>query len=70
MYQFYVVMLKRKGGKVYADLHKTTKRIYLDRDEALQDWVAMGILTPHFHVVELFAVTGVGDVYLIDKDGA
>ncbi len=70
MYEFYVVMQKRKDGKVYADLHKTTEKMYLMKFEADQALKDMGDLTPYFHVVRLFAVTGVGDVYLIDKDGA
>ena len=28
MFTFFVNMLKRKDGKVYADLHKTDERIY------------------------------------------
>lgn len=36
MTKFYVVMQKRSDGKVYADLHKTTSTIYLDKEEADQ----------------------------------
>jgi hypothetical protein len=34
MTEFYVIMLKRQDGKVYADLHKTTEKIYLTYDDA------------------------------------
>jgi len=68
MYQFYVVMQKRRDGKVYADLHKTTEKMYLDKVNALQALLAMGDLAPHFHVVELFAVTGVEGIYPIKEE--
>lgn len=68
MYEFFVVMQKRGDGGVYADLHKTTKKMYLMRLEADQALKDMGDLTPYFHVVRLFAVTEGGNVYRIDKD--
>ncbi len=68
MYEFFVVMQKRRDGKVYADLHKTTEKMYLMRLEANQALKDMGDLTPYFHVVRLFAVTVVDNVYQIDKD--
>jgi hypothetical protein len=32
--EFFVIMLKRQDGKVYADLHKTTEKIYLTYEDA------------------------------------
>ena len=54
---FYVIMQKRKDGKVYADLHKTDQRFYLTLEDA--EW-ALEKDTPNpefFHVVELVAMT-------------
>jgi len=34
MTEFYVIMQKRQDTKVYADLHKTTEKIYLTYDDA------------------------------------
>jgi hypothetical protein len=53
---FWVVMQKRIGDKVYADLHKTDEKIYLTREEAGEAWVNMN-LASFFHVVELVALT-------------
>lgn len=54
---FYVIMQKRGDGKVYADLHKTTEKIYFFKEEAERDLEAMDVLAPHFHIVELVAET-------------
>ncbi len=67
MYAFYVVMQKRRDGKVYADLHKTNGKVYLDKRDALQAWRALGEMSSYTHVVELFAVTAIEDVYPIGK---
>ena len=34
MMEFFVIMQKRQDCKVYADLHKTTEKIYLTYDDA------------------------------------
>jgi len=49
MTEFFVVMVKRKDGKIYADLHKTDGIIYLSRKAAEAN------VKPHFHVVRLVA---------------
>jgi hypothetical protein len=36
MTEFYVIMLKRQDGKVYADLHKTNQVIYLTIEDAYE----------------------------------
>ena len=33
-HEFYVVMVKRRDGKVYCDLAKTDERIYLNKEDA------------------------------------
>ncbi len=55
MYTFYVNMQKRGDGKVYADLHKSDRRIYLSRDEAQTAIDADPEMKPYRHVVELVA---------------
>jgi len=49
MTEFFVVMVKRSDGKIYADLHKTDGIIYLSRKAAEAN------VKPHFHVVRLVA---------------
>lgn len=56
-YEFFTVMLKRLDEKVYADLHKTNKRIYLTQQEAQLELSKMGEVSIHFHVVRLVALT-------------
>lgn len=65
---FYVVMQKRKDGKVYADLHKTDQLLYLDEQEALRVWATDPVYRQHFHVVELVAMTA-GDWNELMKGG-
>lgn len=55
--EFYVVMVKRKAGKVYADLHKTDGKMYLIEDDANKALEAMGDIAQHYHVVPLVAMT-------------
>ena len=54
---FYVIMQKRRDGKVYADLHKTDGSFFLDKDEANRVRESDPIYREHFHVVELVAMT-------------
>ena len=65
---FYVIMQKRRDGKVYADLHKTDQHFYLDEQEALRAWAKDPVYRQHFHVVELVAVT-VGEWDELTKEG-
>jgi hypothetical protein len=64
MTEFYVIMLKRQDGKVYADLHKTTEKIYLTYDDAekelndaLYDDALYGdyFYKNYYHIVRLIA---------------
>lgn len=54
---FFVIMQKRGDGKIYADLHKTTEKIYFFKEEAEKDILKLNELAPYFHVVELVAET-------------
>ena len=58
-YEFYVIMLKRRDGNVYPDLHKTTEKIYLEPDDEdlLEDLEEKnrGWLNPPYHIVKLVA---------------
>jgi hypothetical protein len=56
-YEFFTVMLKRTDGEVYADLHKTNRRIYFSKQEAQLELANMGEVSIHFHVVGLVALT-------------
>lgn len=56
-YQFYVIMQKRADGKIYADLHKTTGRLYFTEADAERARSEMGILAQYFHTVALVALT-------------
>ena len=37
MSEFYVIMVKRQDGKVYADLHKTNEVIYGTMEDAYEE---------------------------------
>ena len=54
---FYVIMQKRRDGRVYADLHKTDGRFYLTPEEAKRALENDPIYKEFFHVVELVAMT-------------
>lgn len=58
---FWVIMLKRADGKVYADLHKSLKGIYGTREEAQSDLNYMNENCDNqfenYHVVPLIAQT-------------
>jgi hypothetical protein len=52
---FYVIMVKRSDGKVYADLHKAGRTFYLTRKDA-EFMLKNDRANPQFyHVVELIA---------------
>lgn len=53
---FWVVMQKRRDGKVYVDLHKCLPTMFLLKEEAEQALHADQELAPFRHVVELVAV--------------
>ena len=33
-HEFWVIMTKRQDGEIYADLHKTNQKIYLEYEDA------------------------------------
>lgn len=55
MTEFYVIMLKRQDGKVYADLHKTNQKIYLEYEDALEDLNNTEHFKEYYHIVKLIA---------------
>lgn len=65
-YEFFTVMLKRLDGEVYADLHKTDRRIYFTAEEAERELAKIGEVASNFHVVRLVALTV--DEYTRDTD--
>ena len=54
MTEFYVIMLKRQDGKVYADLHKSTQQIYLTEEDA-EDAFRYFEYQDSYHIVKLIA---------------
>ena len=54
MTEFYVIMLKRQDGKVYADLHKTDQQIYLT-EEAVESAFKYFGYQDSYHIVKLIA---------------
>jgi hypothetical protein len=61
MTEFYVIMVKRQDGKVYADLHKAIdEKIYLTYEDAEKDLNEGGLYGGYFnknyhHIVKLIA---------------
>ena len=55
MTEFYVIMLKRQDGKVYADLHKTDQFIYLTEEDAYEELNNNKHFKEYYHVVKLIA---------------
>jgi hypothetical protein len=54
-HEFWVIMLKRRDGKVYADLHKTNQKIYLEYEDALEDFNNSEHYKEYYHIVKLLA---------------
>jgi hypothetical protein len=55
MTEFYVIMVKRQDGKVYADLHKTNEVIYLTIEDAYEEWNNTEHYKEYYHIVKLIA---------------
>jgi hypothetical protein len=55
MTNFWVIMLKRQDGKVYADLHKTNQRIYLEYEDALDELNSWEMCKEYVHIVKMIA---------------
>lgn len=54
MNEFFVIMQKRKDGKVYADLYKALDTFFLNEEEASDYMASMGV-PGSWHVVRLVA---------------
>lgn len=58
MTTFYVIMQKRQDKKVYADLHKTNQKIYLEYEDALVELKDGGLYEGYYdsyHIVKMIA---------------
>jgi hypothetical protein len=61
MTNFWVIMQKRRDGKVYTDLHKTNQKIYLEYEDALNHFNHDEHYKEYYHIVKMIA-------YLDDRD--
>lgn len=55
MTTFYVIMQKRRDGKLYTDLHKTNQKIYLEYEDALVDFYYDAHFKENYHIVKMIA---------------
>lgn len=55
-YEFFVLMQRRKDGKQYADLHKTTEEMFLLEADADRALAGMGSMADHFDKAKMVAV--------------
>jgi hypothetical protein len=67
MTEFYVIMLKRQDGKVYADLHKTNQHIYLTIEDAEDEFNNSEHYKQYCHIVKLIACLD-GGIKQFDKE--
>lgn len=56
--EFYVIMLKRSNGKVYADLHKTNMKIYLEYEDAKREIESWPMCQEYVHIVKNDCIFG------------
>ena len=54
-HEFWVIMLKRRDCKIYADLHKTNETMYLTYEDALKDFNNSEHYKQYYHVVKMIA---------------
>jgi hypothetical protein len=54
-HEFWVIMLKRRDGEVYADLHKTNEIMYFTYEDALDDFNYDEHYKEYYHIVKLLA---------------
>jgi hypothetical protein len=55
MTNFWVIMLKRRDGKVYADLHKTNEIMYLTYEDAVEHFNNSEHYKEYYHIVKMIA---------------
>jgi hypothetical protein len=55
MTNFWVIMLKRLDGEVYADLHKTNMKIYLEYEDAEKELNSWEMCKEYVRIVKLIA---------------
>lgn len=68
-YKFFVVMQKRVG-ETYCDLHKTDEKMYLFEEEAHAALTAMGDIAKHFHVVPIVGMLESEYDEIVEKEKA
>ena len=54
-HEFWVIMQKRRDFEVYADLHKTNQKIYLEYEDALEDFYYEEHFKENYHIVRMVA---------------
>lgn len=54
-FEFYVIMQKRKDGKIYPDLNKTNGKIYYVREDAEREILFDPSISQYRHVVKMWA---------------
>lgn len=54
-HEFWVIMQKRQDGEVYADLHKTNMKIYLEYEDAEKELNSWEMCQEFVHIVRLVA---------------
>lgn len=68
--EFFVVMQKRRDGKVYADLHKCLPTMFLTLEDAQAALEADPELKPHRHIVRMLAEVPDEEIKAIVAQGA
>lgn len=54
-FEFFVIMQKRRDGKIYPDLHKTDGKIYYTEEDAQRALLFDTELIPYRHIVKMWA---------------
>ena len=55
-HEFWVIMLKRRDGEVYADLHKTNEIMYFTYEDALDDFNYDEHYKEYYHIVKMIGI--------------
>ena len=55
-HEFWVIMQKRRDFEVYADLHKTNQKIYLEYEDALEDFYYEEHFKENYHIVKMIGI--------------
>lgn len=55
-YEFFVIMQKRRDGRVYPDLHKSSEKMYLTITDAERELVLDPEMAKYRHIVRMYAI--------------